>query len=129
MKHPEGATPQFKGDLRALISDTMLRAPRRQFPASRDFDGAFYTLCRGVENLRSKIGDLQANQLLEMFALSKTHYVAGESKLGGALMEDAKMVLMNRQPWAYPRDVYRWAVDENLPDISEADYVNRDDDV
>lgn len=127
MKYIEGVIPETAGELRAFISDTMLRAPTRKFPDYKDFDGAFYILFKGVDNLRKRLSDAKANQVLEMLAQAKAHYEAGENKLGGALMEDTKMVIMKRQPWAYPKGLYRWAVDPLLPEISEADILNKDD--
>ena len=118
MKYYEETIPKTAGELRDHISDTMLRAPRRQFPESYDFDGTFYSMSRGVENLRKRFGDAKANQILEMLAQAKVHYEAGENKLGGALMEDANMVVMKRQPWAYPKELFRWAVDPLLPEVS-----------
>lgn len=126
MKYKETTIPQSVGELRDRISDTMLRAPRRQFPDGHDFDGTFFSISRGVENLRSRLGDAKADQLAEMLTLSKAHYEAGENKLGGAVMEDAKMVLMSRQPWAYPKEHYRCPVDPSLPEVSEADLLNKE---
>ena len=129
MKYREGAIPKSTGQLRDLIGDTMLRAPKRQFPDSYDFDGTFYSMSRGVENLRGRFGDAKADQLLEMLAQAKAHYEAGDNKLGGELMEDTKMIVMGRQPWAYPKNLYSWAVDSSLPEVSEADLLNKDDEV
>jgi len=127
MKYNERVIPQTTGELKAFISDAMLRAPRHQFPEDEDFDGAFYVLSKGVENLRKRLGDTKANQVAEMLAQAKAHYEAGENKLAGALMEDTKMVIMKRQPWAYPKELYRWAVDPTLPEVSEADILNKED--
>jgi hypothetical protein len=125
MKYRDETIPKSTGQLRDRIGDTMLRAPKRNFPDSYDFDGTFYSMCRGVDNLRGRFGDAKANQLLEMLAQAKAHYEADDNKLGGALMEDAKMVVMGRQPWAYPKELYRWAVDSSLPEVSEADLSNK----
>lgn len=119
--------PETAGELRDQIADTMLRAPRRQFPDYEDFDGVFYSIFKCVENLRKRFGDAKADQVLEMLAQAKAHYEAGENELGGALMEDTNMVVMKRQPWAYPKDLYRWAVDPLLPEVSEADILNKED--
>lgn len=121
MKYLEAAIPRTVGDLRALISDTMLRAPRRQFPESRDFDGAFYSAFAGVENLRNRIGNAMADQLLDMLAQAKVHYESGANKLGGALMEDTKTLVIGRKPWAYPKELYRWSLGSSLPELTEAD--------
>ncbi|TXI37094.1 MAG: hypothetical protein E6Q51_04125 [Methylophilus methylotrophus] len=119
--------PETAGELKAQISDTMLRAPEREFEDYEDFDGVFYSMFQSVENLRKRFGDEKANQVLEMLAQAKAHYEAGDNKLAGALMEDTKMVIMKRQPWAYPKERYRWGVDPSLPEVSEADYLNKDE--
>ena len=129
MKYSEGTIPKSTGELRDRMGDAMLRAPKRQFPDSYDFDGTFYSMSRGVENLRNRLGGVKADQLLEMLAQAKAHYLAGDNKLGGALMEDAKMVVMKRQTWAYPKELYRWAVDPTLPEVSEADLSGKGDEV
>ena len=105
----------------------MLRAPEREFEDYEDFDGVFYSMFKCVENLRKRFGDAKANQVLEMLTQAKAHYEAGENKLGCALMEDTKMVIMKRQPWAYPKELFRWTVDPLLPEVSEADILNKDD--
>lgn len=125
MKYREGTIPKTAGQLRDRIGDTILRAPQRQFPDSYDFDGTFYSMQLGVENLRKRFGDHKADQLLEMLAQAKAHYEAGENKLGGPLLQDAEMVIMGRQPWAYPKELYRWPVDPKLPKLSEADLLNK----
>jgi hypothetical protein len=117
--------PTTPGQLRDTISDAMLRAPRHQFPDWEDFDGVFYCMERGVENLRKRFGDAKADQLKEMLAQAKEHYEASDARLGGALMEDAKMVLIERQPWAYPKELYRWRQSPWLPEVSEADYRDK----
>lgn len=127
MRYKEALIPKKARGLVDYINNVMLSAPRRKFLEYEDFDGAFFCLNRGVENLRASFGGEKADQLLEMLAQAKTHYEAGDNKLGGALMEDTKMVVMKRQPWAYPKDLYRWVVDSSLPEISEADLLNKDD--
>lgn len=119
--------PETAAELKAQISDAMLRAPEREFDDYEDFDGVFYSMFKCVENLRKRFGDVKANQVLEMLSQAKSHYEADENKLAGALMEDAKMVIMKRQPWAYPKELYRWVVDSSLPEVSEADILNKDD--
>jgi hypothetical protein len=119
--------PETAGELRDEISSAMLRAPEREFEEYEDFDGVFYSMRKSVDNLRKRFGDAKANQVLEMLTQAKEHYEAGENKLAGALMEDTKIVIMKRQPWAYPKELYRWALDSSLPEISEADYFNKDD--
>lgn len=128
MRYLEGAIPKTRGQLRDAIVSTLMRAPSRNFPQSygRDFDGAYYTLERGVENLRKKLGDAKADQLLDMFKQAKAHHEA-EDKLGSRLLQDADMVVAGRQPYAYPKELYRWPLDPSLPELSEADLLNKDD--
>lgn len=125
MKYREGIIPKKPGELRDSISDAMLRAPRHQFPDWEDFDGVFYSMERGVENLRKRFGDAKADQLKDMLAQAKVHYEAGDARLGGALMEDTKMVLTDRKPWAYPEELYRWRRNPWAPEVSEADYLDK----
>lgn len=125
MKYHEETIPKTIGQLRDRIGDTMLRAPRRQFPESYDFDGTFHSMFLGVENLRKRVGDTTANQLLEMLAQAKKHYETSDNKLGGALMADSEAVLVGRQPWAYPKELYHWAVGPALPAFSEEDVQNK----
>jgi hypothetical protein len=126
MKYREGLIPKTKTQLRDSMSNVMLRAPQRQFPEWEDFDGVFHSLACGVENLQNKLGTGKSGQLLDMLSTAKAHYEAGNNKLGGALMEDAKMVVMNRQPWAYPKELYRWGRDPALPELTESDILNKE---
>jgi hypothetical protein len=126
VKYKETLIPRTVNDLRGYINDVMLSAPKRKFLDFEDFDGAFFCLARGVENLRGRFGDTKANQLVEMLAQAKAHYESGDNKLGGALLEDTKMVVMDRLPWAYPKALYRWAVDSSLPEVSEADLLRKE---
>jgi hypothetical protein len=125
MKYLEETVPKTVGELCARISDTMLRAPQCQFPETYDFDGTFQSMFLGIENLRKRFGDALADQSIEMLALAKTHYEAGDNKLGGALLEDTKMAVRGRQPWAYPKELYRWGLDPSIPELSEDDLLNK----
>ena len=134
MKFVEETIPKTTRDLCDRISVAMMEIPEGNFARSpisgepyRDFDGAFYGLERGVLNLRKKLGDDRVDQILEMLAQAKAHYEVGEAKLGGALMEDTKMVVIGRRPWAYPMELYRWRVDPSLPELSEADILHKGD--
>lgn len=126
MKYREGTIPKTKRDLRTAIVDTLMRAPSRHFPDSYDFDGAYYSLERGVENLRRKFGDAKADQLLDMIRQAKVHHEAGD-KLGSRLLQDVEMVVADRQPYAYPKELYRWPTDPRLPELSEADLLDKGD--
>lgn len=132
MLYPEGTIPKTPRDLTDKISVAMLTVPDRKFPTSAatgkpyyDFDGIFETMLRGAENLRRRFGSEKADQLAEMLVQAKAHYAAGDSRLGGALLEDAKMVVLDRQPWAYPTDLYRWVRDSSLPEVGAADLQDK----
>jgi hypothetical protein len=134
MIYREGTIPKTPGQLRDQIGVAILSVPKRKFPCSVidgnpywDFEGIFYSIQKGAENLRKRFGDAKANQLLEMLAQAKVYYETGENRLGGPLLQDTQMVLMDRQPWAYPKELYRWEVDSSLPEISEADLLNKGD--
>jgi hypothetical protein len=120
MKYREGTIPKTKRELRDAIIDTLMRAPTRHFPESYDFDGAYYSLERGVENLREKFGNAKADQLLDMIRRAKMHHETGD-KLGSRLLQDVEMVVADRQPYAYPKELYRWHLDASLPELSEAE--------
>ena len=129
MQFLEGTIPKALSDLKAWINTIMMRAPTRHFPESfgHDFDGIFYSVEKGIENQRMRFGDAKADQLVDMLRRAKAHYEAGENKLGGALMQDIQTVIMDRQPWAYPKELYRWPINPSFPELSEADLVNRGD--
>jgi len=127
MKYLKGAVPETAGQLRDLLGDTMLRAPQRKFPEHKDFDGAFYSASLGVENLRKRFGNTLADQLIEMVAQAKAHYQANDNRLGGALLEDAKALVMNRHPWAYPKELYRWRLGSSFPELTEADLLKKEE--
>jgi hypothetical protein len=129
MKYRESLTPKTKGELRDRIVATLMRAPTRHFPDDYglDFDGSYYSLERGVENLRKKLGDAKADQLLDMIRQAKAHHEAGD-KLGSRLLQDVEMVVADRQPYAYPKELYRWHVDASLPELSEADMLDQSGD-
>lgn len=129
MKYRESMIPKTKREFRDCIISTLMRAPTRHFPEdhSEDFDGAYYTLERGVENLRKKFGDAKADQLLDMIRQAKAHHEAND-KLGSRLLQDVEMVVADRQPYAYPKELYRWHVDASLPELSEADLLDQSGD-
>jgi len=122
MKYREDLIPTTVSRLRDLITATLMRAPTRHFPESYDFEGAYYMLEQGVERLRNRLGEAKSDQLLDMMAQAKAHHVAGD-KLGSRLLQDADMVVANRQPYAYPKHLYRWPLDPALPEWSDADVL------
>jgi hypothetical protein len=128
MKYREAIIAKTIGQFGAEISETILYAPTGRFPYDDcDLDGAFYSLSRGVENLRKRIANAAADQILDMLSQAKAHYEAGEYRLASDLMQDIKMAAMGRKPWAYPRELYRWHVSSSLPELSEADLLDKDD--
>ena len=128
MKFREGLIPKTRRELRDAIIDLLMRAPTRRFPESYDLEGAYLMLQRGVENLRQSFGDSKADQLLDMIQQAKLHHQWND-KLGSRLLQDAEMVVADRQPYAYPKERYRWKVDHSLPDSTEADFPSDDADV
>ncbi|WP_156442827.1 MULTISPECIES: hypothetical protein [unclassified Sphingomonas] len=129
MRYRESLAPKTKSQLRDRIVTTLMRAPTRHFPEDYglDFDGAYYSLERGVENLRKKFGDAKADQLLDMIRQAKVHHEAND-KLGSRLLQDVEMMVADRQPYAYPKELYRWHVDASLPELSDADLLDRSGD-
>ena len=132
MRYPENLIPKTIRDLRGAIVVAAMEIPRGEFTRSPitgeayyDFEGTYYTLERGVENLRKKFGDTKADQLLDMIRQAKQHHEAGD-KLGSRLLQDVEMVIAERQPYAYPKELYRWHVDASLPELSEADLLSKD---
>jgi hypothetical protein len=79
---------------------------------------------RGVENLRKRFGDAKADQLLDMIRQAKAHHDAGD-KLGSRLLQDVEMLVADRQPYAYPKELYRWPTTHSLPELSEADLLEK----
>jgi hypothetical protein len=150
LKYPEKQIPKTVRDLAGQIKVAILSLPRRKFLTTIlsdeeiwDFDGTYYSLEQGVENLRKRFGEAKANQILEMLAQSKAHHAAGwrlngqqvvpdgpgwqEVCLGNHLLQDTEMVVRDRQPWAYPKDLYRWPTNPWHPELSEADLLNKDE--
>lgn len=160
----EGVIPKTSRQLKDQISVAILWAPTRKFPSSiidgrpyYNFEGIFYSMQRGIENLRERFSDAKADQLLDMLLQAKAHHEEGwrltggksppkgrprwweskdaptempgwwQTRLGNALLQDMQMVIMGRQPWAYPKELYRWQVDSSLPELSEADLLNKGD--
>jgi hypothetical protein len=158
----ETTIPKSAAQLKDILGMAILNCATRKFPGTMadsnpffDFDGIFYSIQRGIENLRRRFGDAKADQLIEMLAQAKAHHEEGwrltggkpppvdrpkwwESKnastelpgwwqrrLGNALLQDMQMVIMGRQPWAYPKELYRWGVDASLPELSEADLLDK----
>jgi hypothetical protein len=149
MKYNERLIPKTVSDLAGQIKVAILSLPSRKFmttilsdESSYDFDGTFYSLQQGVENLRKKFGDAKANEILEMLAQSKAHHETGWASngekyapkgpgwrdvcLGNYLLQDVEMVVRDRQPWAYPKELYRWPINPWHPELSEADLQKKD---
>jgi hypothetical protein len=150
LKYPEKQIPKTVRDLAGQIKVAILSLPRRKFLTTIlsdegvwDFDGTYYSLEQGVENLRKRFGEAKSNQILDMLAQSKAHHEAGwqqngqrvvpdgpgwrEVCLGNHLLQDVEMVVRDRQPWAYPKALYRWPTNPWHPELSEADLFNKDE--
>lgn len=165
MIYPKAAIPKSAGQLRDTIGVAILNCPKRIFPSTifdgrpfYDFEGIFFAIQFGIENLRKRFGDVKTDQLLDMLAQAKAHHEEGwkltggedppndrpnwweseeaqrempgwwQRRLGNALLQDMQMVIMKRQPWAYPRELYRWDVDPLSPELSEADLLQKGND-
>ena len=158
MLYPERTIPKSVRELTDQVGVAILSSAKRRFPTSiisgqpyYDFDGIFFSIGQGIENLRKRFGDAKTNQLLEMLAQAKAHHEEGwgrtsgksgpkgwleskdakttgwwQSRIGNALLQDIQMVIRGRQPWSYPKEIYRWSVDPNLPELSEADLLRKD---
>lgn len=128
MKYSENTIPKSPGQLRDAITFTLVHANQGSFPdwCGLDFEGAFYQLLRGVENLRKRFGEAKANQLADMLEQAKTHYKAGEVKWGSWLMQDSQEVIADRRPFAYPKDMYRWPIDPRARDVQPSDLERED---
>jgi len=161
--YPERLIPKTVRELTDVLGVAILSSPTRRFPSTIfdgkpffDFDGVFYSIGQGVENLRKKLGDAKADQLLDMLAQAKAHHEEGwrltggrpppenkpgwwenkdaptemtgwwQTRIGNALLQDMQMVVGGRQPWAYPKERYRWPLDPMLPELSNADLLKRD---
>jgi hypothetical protein len=123
MKYSDNTVPKSLGQLRDAMTFTLVHAYDNSFPdwCGLDLDGAFHRLFLGIENLRRRFGDSKADQLLDMLQQAKTHFVAGEGKLGSWLMQDAEEVVSDRRPFAYPRELYRWPIDPDARAVEPAD--------
>lgn len=73
------------------------------------YDEAWDNLHQSLDFLRAKLGELRVAQLADMADQAKAHFDAKEIKLGARLMQDMEQVVKGRPPYAYPKDMYRWA--------------------
>lgn len=123
MKYSENTIPKSIGQLRDAISFTRAYSVEGSFPdwCGLDFEGAFYQLFRGIENLRRRFGNAKANQLIDMLEQTKAHFEAGEGHLGSWLMQNVQEVISDRRPFAYPTDLYRWPIDPNAREVEPSD--------
>jgi hypothetical protein len=88
-------------------------------------DEAWTRLRANINHMRNKLGDVRTDQILEMAAQAYEHYKAGylkspsekpkpqepgseDIKLGTRLMQDIEWVVRGREPFAYPKELYRW---------------------
>ena len=162
--YPEKSIPTTKRGICDTIAVTILCSSSRKYTTSEitgqpyyDFDGIFFTIQEGIENIRVLVGNHRAEQLQDMLTQAKAHHEEGwqltrgapppkerpnwwkspnaatdmrgwwERRIGNALLQDMQAVLMGRQPWAYPKDLYRWHKSPWFPELSEADLLNKDE--
>jgi hypothetical protein len=88
--YPERIVPKTFRELTDQVGVAILCSSKREFPASivngqpyYDFDGIFFSIGQGIENLRKRFGDTKANQLLDMLARAKAHHEEGWRRTGG----------------------------------------------
>jgi hypothetical protein len=97
------------------------------------YDDAWDRLFVCLKNLRRKLGEEKTDQLLAMAARSKVHYDTGyeasggkkggqgdpgqdEIKLGSRLLQDVEEIARGRAPFAYPKRLYVWPREPDIPD-------------
>jgi hypothetical protein len=160
--YPERTIPKTFGELTDKLAVAELCLSTRKFPTGVDgrpyynFEGIFYSLGQGIQNLRRRLGNATADQLLDMLAQAKLHHEEGwrltrgkpppknkprwwespdaptemrgwwQHRIGNCLLQDMEMVIRKRKPWAYPKELYRWPTNPNLPELSEADLLKKD---
>jgi hypothetical protein len=108
MRYREKSTPTTVQGLHDRLVWVSAHAQTRSFPDySDDFEGSFFSLERGVENLRKRFGDELADQAIDMIRQAKAHYEANDG-LGTRLIQDVEEIIRNRPPFAYPKRLYRW---------------------
>ena len=103
---------------------------------------AWLQLRADIDQMRRKLTDARADQLLDMLDQARKHFQEAyrlspqrrpepggtgfESlKLGSRLMQDIEWVARGRKPFAYPRELYRWPL---IPGSREAGDPNLDKD-
>ena len=94
MKYSEAMIPKTIPDLRLAIATVKSPDDDRQW-YEPDFDGRYYEIEQGIENLRKRLGEAKADQVLDMVHQSKTHFLHRD-KLGYRLLQDAEMVVAGR---------------------------------
>jgi len=88
-------------------------------------EAAWVGLRHNIERMRKKMGGARTDQVLEMCDQALRHFMdayrksptiapdPGEAgfedlKLGSRLMQDVEWVARGREPFAYPKELYRW---------------------
>jgi len=91
----------------------------------KTLEEAWEELRFNIERMRRKMGDVRTNQVLDMCGQAQQHFKdayeksptrspePGEPgfedlKLGSRLMQDVEWVARGREPFAYPKELYRW---------------------
>ena len=78
-------------------------------------DEAWRNVFLSLEYLRKKLGEDLYSQLTDMTLQAKIHYenekatgCDNEGRLGSFLMQDIEWVLRGKEPFSYPKKMYRW---------------------
>lgn len=91
----------------------------------KTLEEAWGELRLNIEHMRKKMGDSRTDQILDMCDQAQQHFKDAyeksptqspkpedpgfeDLKLGSRLMQDVEWVARGREPFAYPRDLYRW---------------------
>lgn len=98
-----------KQELKELITYMGTYAHRGYPPiVNLTFDSSFELLFQSLDNLKKKIGEEKYGKLWDMGEQAKVHFLAGDKKLGVNLMQDMNEILLDKLPFAYPANLWRW---------------------
>ena len=103
-------------------------------------EDAWTQLQADVKDMRKKLGDQRTDQLLDMCDQAQSHYRQGyakspsakpapgqhgaeDIKLGTRLMQDIEWIVRGREPFAYPKELYRWPLVSGSRTASDPDFA------
>jgi hypothetical protein len=114
------------GDLAGCIVWVRTNTSNYSFPRfSTTLEEAWEELRINMEGLRKKMGNARTDQVLDMCKQARQHFSDAyqkhpstppqpgevgfeDIKLGSRLMQDVEWVARGREPFAYPKELYRW---------------------